>query len=76
MCHSGPVHTVSLSEGHITSEGYTSLFRTYLGRQSEQIPCSYLITVGNGCVDINSVDERETGGGGGKKYCCINAWLV
>ena len=85
ICHAGPVHTISLIKGHVSPDGYTSHFRTFLGRQSKQMGCEYLITVGAGCVDINSGEreggergggEEGGGGGGDKSSCCLSAWLV
>ena len=77
--HSGAIHTISLMNGCITPEGHTSLCQTYLGRQSKEMPCEFLLTVGNGCVDISSRGgEGEEGGGGEGTHngCCLSVWLV
>lgn len=73
--HKGPVSHLLLMEGCILQDGFTSLFPTYLGRQSADITCQFLISVGGGLHEFGQ-DSRKFIQKPGGQSCNINIWLI
>ena len=73
--HKGPVSHLLLLDDCILQDGYTSLFPTYLGRQSADTPCQCLITVGEGLQEFGQ-DLRNLKDKPGGQSCNISIWMI
>jgi hypothetical protein len=57
--HLGVVLDVMILEGVVHSNGFTSYFPTYLGRQRRDMGCHFLLTVGQGCLNFKKVTNTK-----------------
>ena len=73
--HRGAVSHLLLLDDCIFQNGYTSLFPTYLGRQSADTSCHCLITVGEGLQAV-SQELRNFSDKPGVQNCNISIWMV
>ncbi len=74
--HFNRVYALHSLKGHITTDGFSSLFPTYLGRAAEEVEKDYLISMGFGrgypSLRKNKVFRKSSA----KKGCFINAWML
>ena len=73
--HKSSVLDLAILDGHIDTNGYTSFFSTFLGRQRERMEVPFLLSVGAGSLDFGKIGKSQKS----EKVItgtCINLWLV
>ena len=75
--HNGQIFHLFILKGQVHKNGYTSLFQTYLGKQRHDMPCSFLLSIGQGCVNFRCFDKKSLKSGNPQRNgICASSWIV
>ena len=78
IAHSGEVNHVFAIDGVVKENGFTSpYFNTFMGRQSKDIPCRFIISVGQGCVNFNAHNKKGVHNPATiREGCYLSVWFI
>ena len=58
--HLSNVSGIFVMNGEIKENGYSSIFPTYFGQHKKKIPCRFMVSIGQGCLDFQKFNQKAS----------------